>query len=245
MSARAADFGSGAAMRNKKLHRVVYGLLAAGATCAMAGAEDEFKGGLRAAEAANKEAGKLRHQWTTTASTLAAAKKSAMRRVRQGHRVRQGSRGLAKASIFSGHQREDPLEGFGNSLKPARRAETRMTSAAAIFLTLAGAATLSGSLPRSVRRPPIIMRAFTISSASAMRASCTTTDTHARFGRFSSRGRASISCRFDAGQSAASGRTRFLERFGIRPDSADAYAFTCIEFEKPPGDSASSAVLRI
>ena len=24
----------------------------------------------------------------------------------------------------------------------------------------------------------------------------------------------------------------FLDRFGIRPDSADAYAFTCIEFEK-------------
>ncbi len=27
----------------------------------------------------------------------------------------------------------------------------------------------------------------------------------------------------------------FLERFGIRPDSADAYAFTCIEFEKAAG----------
>src|SRR6195952_1760846 len=27
------------------------------------------------------------------------------------------------------------------------------------------------------------------------------------------------------------GRT-FLDRFGIRPDSADAYAFTCVDFEK-------------
>lgn len=27
----------------------------------------------------------------------------------------------------------------------------------------------------------------------------------------------------------------FLERFGIRPDSADAYAFTCLEFEKSAG----------
>ncbi|MHC2705477.1 2',3'-cyclic-nucleotide 2'-phosphodiesterase (5'-nucleotidase family) [Bradyrhizobium liaoningense] len=27
----------------------------------------------------------------------------------------------------------------------------------------------------------------------------------------------------------------FLERFGIRPDSADAYAFTCFEFEKSAG----------
>ena len=32
-----------------------------------------------------------------------------------------------------------------------------------------------------------------------------------------------------------SGRA-FLERFGIRPDSADAYAFTCIEFEKAAGE---------
>src|SRR6201999_3145748 len=27
----------------------------------------------------------------------------------------------------------------------------------------------------------------------------------------------------------------FLDRFGVRPDSADAYAFTCIEFEKAAG----------
>ncbi|MDU8076575.1 hypothetical protein RX820_28180, partial [Pseudomonas syringae pv. actinidiae] len=27
----------------------------------------------------------------------------------------------------------------------------------------------------------------------------------------------------------------FLDRFGIRPDSADAYAFTCVEFEKAAG----------
>src|SRR5947208_9874451 len=27
----------------------------------------------------------------------------------------------------------------------------------------------------------------------------------------------------------------FLERFGIRPDSADAYAFSCFEFEKSAG----------
>ena len=27
----------------------------------------------------------------------------------------------------------------------------------------------------------------------------------------------------------------FLERFNIRPDSADAYAFTCFEFEKSAG----------
>src|SRR5665213_4449309 len=27
----------------------------------------------------------------------------------------------------------------------------------------------------------------------------------------------------------------FLARFGIRPDSADAYAFTCLDFEKSAG----------
>ena len=57
---------------------LVLALLAAGAVCAMAaGSEDEFKAAYAAAETANKEAGKLRNQWTTTAATLAAAKKSA------------------------------------------------------------------------------------------------------------------------------------------------------------------------
>ena len=56
------------------------------------------------------------------------------------------------------------------------------------------------------------------------------------FGRCFSASRASISA------SARCGATRriwsaraFLDRFGIRPDSADAYAFTCIEFEKAAG----------
>src|SRR5260221_9650670 len=53
-------------------------LLVAGATYALAaGSEADFKAAYAAAEAANKEAGALRNQWTTTAATLAAAKKSA------------------------------------------------------------------------------------------------------------------------------------------------------------------------
>ena len=43
-----------------------------------AGSEDDFKTAYAAAEAANKEAGKLRNQWTTTAATLAAAKKAGL-----------------------------------------------------------------------------------------------------------------------------------------------------------------------
>jgi len=57
---------------------LVFVLLTAGATSALsAGSEADFKAAYAAAEAANKEAGALRNQWTTTAAALAAAKKSA------------------------------------------------------------------------------------------------------------------------------------------------------------------------
>jgi hypothetical protein len=53
-------------------------LLIAGATSVLAaGSESDFKAAYAAAEAANKEAGALRNQWTTTAAALAAAKKAA------------------------------------------------------------------------------------------------------------------------------------------------------------------------
>ena len=53
-------------------------LLIAAATSALAaGSEADFKTAYAAAEAANKEAGALRNQWTTTAAVLAAAKKAA------------------------------------------------------------------------------------------------------------------------------------------------------------------------
>jgi hypothetical protein len=51
-------------------------LLIASATCAFAASEADYKAAYAAAEAANKEAGSLRNQWTTTASTLAASKKA-------------------------------------------------------------------------------------------------------------------------------------------------------------------------
>ena len=77
-------------------------LLVAGATSALAAStEADFKAAYAAAEAANKEAGSLRNQWTTTASTLAAAKKaadsgdfdSAVAQAKEAE-------ALAKASIF-------------------------------------------------------------------------------------------------------------------------------------------------
>ena len=66
-------------MRNTMLKSaLVLALVAAGATTSFAaGSEDDFKVAFAAAEAANKEAGKLRNQWTTTAARLVAAKKAA------------------------------------------------------------------------------------------------------------------------------------------------------------------------
>ncbi len=77
-------------------------ILIAGATPALAGAsEADFKAAFAAAEAANKEAGALRNQWTTTASTLAAAKKAAAagdfdKAVAEA----KEAEALAKASVF-------------------------------------------------------------------------------------------------------------------------------------------------
>jgi hypothetical protein len=52
-------------------------LLIASSACAFAATEADYKAAYAAAEAANKEAAALRNQWTTTAATLAVAKKAA------------------------------------------------------------------------------------------------------------------------------------------------------------------------
>ena len=52
-------------------------LLLAGTAGALAASEADYKAAYASAEAANKEAGNLRNQWTTTASMLAASKKAA------------------------------------------------------------------------------------------------------------------------------------------------------------------------
>ena len=79
---------------------LVLTLLTAGAALA-AGSEDDYKTAYAAAEAANKEAGKLRNQWTTTASTLAAAKKAAdAGEFDKATASAKEAEALAKASIF-------------------------------------------------------------------------------------------------------------------------------------------------
>jgi hypothetical protein len=71
------------------------------ASPAFAASEADYKAAFAAAEAANKQAGSLRNQWTTTATMLAAAKKAgdagdfdkALEAAREAE-------ALAKASIF-------------------------------------------------------------------------------------------------------------------------------------------------
>ncbi len=76
-------------------------LLIAGSAGAFAASEDDYKAAYAAAEAANKEAAGLRNQWTTTASTLAAAKKSAEAGdFEKATASAKEAEALAKASIF-------------------------------------------------------------------------------------------------------------------------------------------------
>ncbi len=77
-------------------------LLIAGATSVRAaGSEADFKAAYAAAEAANKEAGALRNQWTVTAAALANAKKAADKGdFDQAIASSKEAEALAKASIY-------------------------------------------------------------------------------------------------------------------------------------------------
>ena len=76
-------------------------LMAGPASVFAAGSEADFKAAYAAAEAANKEAGSLRNQWTVTASALAAAKKAAdAGDFDKAIASSKEAEALAKASIF-------------------------------------------------------------------------------------------------------------------------------------------------
>ena len=104
------------------------------------------------------------------------------------------------------------------------------------FLTLAGAASLSGGLPR-LRAQAADSNAGVYDLERFGNARILhITDTHAQLRPVFFR---EPSVNLGVGPMRGNpphlvGRA-FLERFGIRPDSADAYAFTCIEFEKAAG----------
>jgi hypothetical protein len=76
-------------------------LLAFAATPVRAASEADYKAAYAAAEAASKEAGSLRNQWTTTISTLAAAKKAAEGGdFDRAIAAAKAAEALAKASIY-------------------------------------------------------------------------------------------------------------------------------------------------
>jgi hypothetical protein len=75
--------------------------LIAGQAPSLAASEADFKAAFAAAEAAEKEAGQLRNQWTTTEAALTAAKKAAASGdFDQAVASSKEAEALAKASIF-------------------------------------------------------------------------------------------------------------------------------------------------
>ncbi len=114
------------------------------------------------------------------------------------------------------------------------------------FLKFTGAAALAGGLPRLARAAPTIPSVYDLERFGNARI-LHMTDTHAQLQPVYFR-EPSVNLGIGAMQGKPPhlvGRA-FLDRFGIRPDSADAYAFTCLDFEKVRRSaSASSAALRI
>jgi hypothetical protein len=84
-------------------------LLTGGATSApAANSEADYKTAYAAAEAANKEAGVLRDQWTVTATALAAAKKAAdAGNFDEAVAQSKEAEALAKASVFQATSEKD------------------------------------------------------------------------------------------------------------------------------------------
>jgi hypothetical protein len=84
-------------------------LLMAGATSvSAASSESDFKAAYAAAEAANKEAGSLRNQWTVTAAALVAAKKAAdAGDFDQAVAQSKEAEALARASIYQATSEKD------------------------------------------------------------------------------------------------------------------------------------------
>ena len=95
-------------MRISNLSLVSVLLIATATSVMAAGSEADFKTAYAAAEAANKEAGALRDQWTVTATALAAAKKAAdAGDFDQAVAQSKEAEALAKASIFQATSEKD------------------------------------------------------------------------------------------------------------------------------------------
>jgi hypothetical protein len=87
-------------MRNLS-RAVLMVLLLASVSCSAAGAEAEFKQAYATADAAEKEAGRLRNQWLATEAALAEARKAAEKSdFGRAIAAAKEAEALAKASIF-------------------------------------------------------------------------------------------------------------------------------------------------
>jgi hypothetical protein len=73
-----------------------------------AGSESDFKAAFAAAESANKEAGALKNQWTTTAQQLTAARQAAAAGdFDKATSLAKQAEALAKASIAQAKEQQD------------------------------------------------------------------------------------------------------------------------------------------
>ena len=83
-------------------------LLVAGASSALAATEADYKAAYASAEAANKQAGQLRDQWTVTTTALAAARKAAdAGDFDKAVAAAKDAEALAKASVYQATSEKD------------------------------------------------------------------------------------------------------------------------------------------
>src|SRR6266478_5233544 len=153
-------------------------------------------------------------------------------RLRSGDSLFEGSRSAGKGFDLPGNQRKNPLARTRDTLSPFQKApRLRMTFRRRDFLKFTGAAALAGGLPRIARSAdsPSVYDLERFGNARILHL----TDTHAQLLPVYLR-EPSVNLGIGAMQGKPPhlvGRA-FLDRFGIRPDSADAYAFTSLDFEK-------------
>jgi sulfur-oxidizing protein SoxB len=96
------------------------------------------------------------------------------------------------------------------------------------FVALAGAAALAGSLPRRARGADGVYNLDRFGNARILHI----TDTHAQLlPVYFREPSVNLGIGAMAGKPPHLVGRAFLQRFGISPDSADAYAFTCLDFE--------------
>ena len=91
----------------RKLIHALFILALVAPAAALAASAEDFNGALAKAEAANKQAGALKNQWTTTGQAIAAAKKAAEAgKFDDAVKLAQHAEELAQASIAQAKEQE-------------------------------------------------------------------------------------------------------------------------------------------